>query len=180
MEKPLNDILVEMKSSFDSFIGAAEQLIAEQKTEPEFKKGDFIKTGDFVAIVDYIDFDDVIYFICFYNLDGKYLEMNSGCGIGKAKNAQMADELEIQPLLNALHEQNFDWDFKECEIIPYMGEAKEYVFKIRYNQRVGRFDILKWTFPLKGHCQADEFKTKALAQAACDTLNETIETLKHY
>ena len=42
MEKPLNDILVEMKSSFDSFIGAAEQLIAEQKTKPEFKKGDFI------------------------------------------------------------------------------------------------------------------------------------------
>jgi hypothetical protein len=42
MEKPLNDILVEMKSSFDAFIQSAEQFIAEQKTEPKFKKGDFV------------------------------------------------------------------------------------------------------------------------------------------
>jgi hypothetical protein len=95
-------------------------------------------------------------------------------------DSNLATEAEKQILLDAMHAKGKDWDAEKCEVV-------DYVEKIKVGQKLyfititnGRFITISTESNEDRAYKNYEFKTEALAKAACDKLNETIKTLKHY
>ena len=178
MEKPLNDILVEMKSSFDSFIGAAEQLISEQKTKPEFKKGDFIiskKTGN-LAIFSHFTSKKTFDAIWRNNTDEKHSNLDFIIELFR-----LCTDSEKQLILDSIHAEGKDWDAEKCEVVDYIWQPKRgekfwYVYgKMAYPSSRECINVQETLIELGNY-----YKTRELAEDAAQAEIEFRKNLKHY
>ena len=184
MEKPLNDILVEMKSSFDSFITTAEQLIAEQKTKPEFKKGDFItisigseKCG--LILGEKVNYD-LFSFVARIFLDRRILFLNEDARV-MVETASYATKAERIIMLDILYAEGKRWDAEKKEVVDYIWQPKRgekfwYVHgKMAYPSSRECINVQETLIELGNY-----YKTRELAEDAAQAEIEFRKTLKHY
>jgi hypothetical protein len=174
-------------------------VVVYESNEPQFKKGDFIITkykddygGDsYIAIVDNIRIKDnaIVYFV-WYNTntnDDNNTKIHGGVGIGciDRENKEftcLATPEEKQLLISKMRENGKDWDAEKCEVVDYveMIEKGQSYFMVSCLQGQHNAQSVYNASSNRLSYRDDYFKTKELAQIACDKLNEVLSTLKHY
>jgi hypothetical protein len=104
------------------------QIVTSFIPEKTFKNGDFITCrydGTMSVIIldgDYCGESSPVYHKSFIN--EKYFEKVGRIGIKHTRTDTPSTDSEKKQLLDAMHDNGFDWDAKKMEVVPYVWTPK--------------------------------------------------------